>query len=261
MMRRFALKIGKLGTGLVAAFLAVAPAHAASFIVTYEAAGATHTTAGFDYTGVETFDGLATGVRSFTSDFGGSSITGTYSSVNILASDQYGGAGGSNYAVAGLGVGSNSYSISFAQTGDAGINYFGYWLSALDAGNAVTFFNGESAVFTFTPTNVLDLIGGDLAYYGKPGTGQNSSEPYVFLNFFYEGGTFDRIVFTQQRSANGGYAGYESDNHTVGFYNDIGGGTPVSGIPEPVTWMMMILGFGMVGAAIRRRQAVVAVSA
>ncbi|QMW24460.1 PEP-CTERM sorting domain-containing protein [Sandaracinobacteroides saxicola] len=44
--------------------------------------------------------------------------------------------------------------------------------------------------------------------------------------------------------------GYESDNHTVGFFNDITG----SAVPEPATWAMMIIGFGLVGSAMRRQR-------
>lgn len=33
----------------------------------------------------------------------------------------------------------------------------------------------------------------------------------------------------------------------------VGQGTPVSPVPEPATWAMMLLGFGLVGAAMRRR--------
>lgn len=34
----------------------------------------------------------------------------------------------------------------------------------------------------------------------------------------------------------------------------LGGLTPVSPVPEPATWAMMILGLGFIGAALRRRQ-------
>jgi PEP-CTERM motif len=30
--------------------------------------------------------------------------------------------------------------------------------------------------------------------------------------------------------------------------------TATAAVPEPATWMMMILGFGFVGAAVRRRR-------
>nr|WP_277600667.1 PEPxxWA-CTERM sorting domain-containing protein [Altericroceibacterium xinjiangense] len=43
-----------------------------------------------------------------------------------------------------------------------------------------------------------------------------------------------------------------------GFFPPSGGGqvsSPVTTIPEPQTWAMMILGMGMCGAALRRRNA------
>lgn len=261
------MRIGTTIAGTLALALASTSAQAASFTVNMEAAGVTQTTAQFDYKGVETFNGLDAGVQSFSTDFGGSVITGNYSHVNVKGADQYGGADGtvpdSNYAVAGLGV-QGSYSIDFTATGASGINYFGYWLSALDAGNTVRFFNDNTEIFSFTPDNVLALVAGNDDYFGNPLTGQtrserkNNDEPYVFLNFFYDGGTFDRIVFEQKA---GSTAGYESDNHTIGYFIDKGDGTPVPGVPEPTTWMMLIAGFGMIGGAMRHRRGTLAPAA
>jgi hypothetical protein len=45
--------------------------------------------------------------------------------------------------------------------------------------------------------------------------------------------------------------GYESDNHTVGFFTKIGG-VPTA-VPEPSTWIMMGLGFAGLGLAGYRR--------
>ncbi|ARS26511.1 Npun_F0296 family exosortase-dependent surface protein [Sphingomonas sp. KC8] len=251
------MRIGTAIAGSLAMIFGGAAAHAASFSVGIEAAGATQTTATFDYKGVETFNGLNAGVQSFSTNFGGSTVSGTYANVNVLPADQYGGAGGSNYAVAGLGI-QGSYAIDFTATGTSGINYFGYWLSALDAGNTVRFFNQGTEVFSFTPTNVLALVAGNPNYYGNPLTGANSGEPYAFLNFFYDGGTFDRIVFEQKA---GSTAGYESDNHTIGYFIDKGDGTPVPAVPEPATWLMLIAGFGLVGGAMRHRRPVVSFAA
>jgi hypothetical protein len=36
--------------------------------------------------------------------------------------------------------------------------------------------------------------------------------------------------------------------------NTSGEGTPVGGVPEPATWAMMLLGFGGIGVAMRRRR-------
>ena len=227
------------------AFLST-PAFAASFLVTYEAAGVTNSTAGFDYFGIETFDDKI-GQTHFASEFNhdGVAIKLEYSDVVVVPADQYGGAGGSDYGVVGLNSPNRSYTIDITTNSGDGINYFGYWLSALDGQNFVSFWKDGVEVFSFSPSDVLALLAGKPEYWGHPTTGENSKEPYVFLNFFYEGGTFDRVVFTQGP----GTAGYESDNHTLGFYNRTSG-TP---IPEPAA--IGLLGTGLLGvAALRRRR-------
>jgi hypothetical protein len=266
MVNRFAVAFSVLGM-----MVAASAAHAtAPFEVRYESelAGMTNTSATFNQVGVETFDSKS-GSSSFTTNFGGSPFTGTYSSLNgnyvqINGSDQYGGAGnGGNYAVA---FNSTPYSLKL----DQGVTYFGYWLSALDAGNTVTFYNGSSKLFTFDASDALNAVNNAPSankddYYGKPGTGDtrydrvNSNEPYIFLDFFANNGlTFDRVEFAEKPTFGGGY---ESDNHTVGLYTGKGTGTAVQlisstagAVPEPASWAMMLTGFGLVGGAIRRRR-------
>ncbi|WP_404710289.1 PEPxxWA-CTERM sorting domain-containing protein [Sphingomonas sp. MMS24-J13] len=243
---------------------------AVPFDVRYESelAGMTNTSATFSKVGVETFDGKSS-TASFATNFGGSPFTGTYSSANgnyvqINGSDQYGGAGNSGkYAVA---FNSTPYSLTL----DQGVTYFGYWLSALDAGNTVTFYSHGTKLFTFDAADALHAV--DTApsankddYYGKPGTGAtrwdraNPGEPYIFLDFFANNGlTFDKIEFAEKPTYGGGY---ELDNHTVGLYTGKGTGTEVqlinstvAAVPEPASWAMMLAGFGFVGSSIRRRK-------
>jgi hypothetical protein len=244
---------------------------ATAFEVRYESerAGMTNSSATFAQVGVETFDNRAS-AGSFATDFGGSPFTGTYTSstggdVRILGSDQYGGAGNSgNYAVA---FNNSGYALAL----DQGVNYFGYWLSALDAGNTVSFYSKGRKLFSFDANDVLRAVDNAPTaskddYYGKPGTGatrgdrRNSGEPYIFLNFFANGGlTFDQIEFAEKPTYGGGY---ESDNHTVGLYTGKGTGTKVelvdsenlAAVPEPASWAMMIGGFGLVGGTLRRRR-------
>ena len=231
----------------------------AGFTVSVEAAGAQNTTATFDYYGIETFDLAPLGQGSYNAGFGNGPISGTYTGLNVIGSNQYGGAGGAGqYAVAGLGSSDRSYSIDFTNTGANGVNYFGYWLSALDAGNMLEFYSGANLLGTFSPTDVISFVGLQGPYYGNPNGGQNAGEPYVFVNFFMndQSSSFDRIVFKQAP----GSAGYESDNHTVGWYKDLGDGTVVPSVPEPGTWAMMMAGFGVMGWRMRRRSSAAAVS-
>jgi hypothetical protein len=233
--------------------LTAGAASADTFSLNYEAPGVQNTTATLSVMGVETFDSVPTGYNApFTTDFGtAGAITGTYSGPNgvqINAADQYGGAGGAgHYAVA---FGSTPYSVSLTSNPSLdpeGVNYFGYWLSALDRGNVVTFYRGGAQVGQLTPGQVSSTVSGNPAYYGNPNAnflGQDSGEPFVFVNFYDKTGTFNRVTFTEDPAV----GGYESDNHTVGFY------TAQGGVPEPAAWTLMLVGFGALGLALRDRR-------
>jgi hypothetical protein len=246
-------------------------AAASTFVVSFEgeAAGVQNTTATFSTGGVETFDKMAVHgyPASFSTNFGtsgtGSTITGTYAAdagkgVQINSADQYGGAGGKgNYAVA---FTNTPYSLTLNSDIKGGVNYFGYWLSALDKGNFVTFYGDKGQkLFTFDPKDVINAVNmaaKPTLYYGNPNSAYrpDSSEPFIFVNFFDTTGSFSKVSFSEVN--NGG--GYESDNHTIGHYATMGQGTNVSlkfsaAAPEPATWAMMLLGFGGLGFAGYRR--------
>lgn len=242
---------------LAAATMPASPARADSFIITYEAPTIQNTTAGFSYKGVETFNERATGTgQTFTTTYGTSSnptvITGTYTGVQVNAADQYGGAGGTGtYAVTFTNAG-YSLAVSAASNYGAGpsapINYFGFWLSALDAGNKLTFYNGSTQVFTFSPAQVQALLGSNPAYLGNPNAaflGKNSGQPYVFLNFYDTSGSFTNVAFSENPAG----GGYESDNQTVGSYTSISG----TEVPMPEPAALAILGTGLAGLGLIRR--------
>lgn len=248
------MKILPLAT-LVAA-MAIAGAAEAGVTVTYENPGVVNTTATFTgVSGVETFNSLSPGLQSFSTDYGtGGVINGAYTNVVIRTPDSFGGAGNTNYAGADI---VNTVDLTLTDTNDAsGVKYFGYWLSALDAGNILQLKENGTTVFTFDPTQVLAAVGGNPAYFGNPEAGPNlggdSGEPFVFVNFFSTT-EFNEVVFSETISGNG----YESDNHTVGENFQSVTGNPLPGVPEPASWALMILGFGATGAAMRRRRAAV----
>lgn len=176
--------------------------------------------------------------------------------MRVDGADQYGGANGnSNYAVTFRNPG---YTLDLTTTEPGGVTYFGFWLSALDGNNSVTFYQDNTELFTFSATDVSAFIGtldDSSSYLCNPNAAfanKNCGEPYSFLNFYAESGTtFDRVAFNQL-----GGGSYESDNHTVGIWNRKSG-TFIIGtgnVPEPETWAMMIAGFAMVGFAMRRHK-------
>lgn len=248
----------KLWAAASAALLAASAANAA-FTVSLESGlpGAQDSTSGFSFVGVERFDGRSLGGgQSFATDFGGSAFAGAYAGVQVLDADQYGGAAGvGQYAVT---FGNPGYSLDLSTSLPGGVTYFGFWLSALDGGNTVSFFQGGNLLFAFNANDARNFVNGlpnASSYYCNPTAafaGQNCSEPYAFLNFYARGTTrFERVEFNQ---VTGG--GYESDNHTVGRWTRISGTViPIAGstVPEPAVWGMLLIGFGFVGTIKRSR--------
>jgi hypothetical protein len=154
-------------TILVSIFIAIGSAD--QFTVTYENPGIQSVVglSGFctgtticNY-GQETFNSW-NGSTPLTTDFGtGGLITGTYSG-NIVRSVQndYGGAGGTGY-YADV-VGQHSYTLNLTANGSdqaPGVNYFGLWFSALDAGNLMQFYDKGVLLYSFTPAKFISLVG------------------------------------------------------------------------------------------------------
>lgn len=85
---------------------------------------------------------------------------------------------------------------------------------------------------------------GTIATSGANYTGSGGT-PNAFLNL-----AFSNITSATFRAATGGGNSFTLDNLTVGgtIINNTGA------VPEPATWALMILGFGAIGASMRRRR-------
>lgn len=221
-----------------AALLSAGAANATGFYRTYEAPGVLNTTVNFDFFGVETLDNRPTGYQSFQTDFGGNGMVGgTIMNVMVNNADIYGGANGTQYAF----TGAPPITIQL----DTEVNYFGFWLSALNTGNLVTFFLGNNQLASYDAATVFDGVQ-DLGLYhcmpSGPFEGANCGEPYAFVNFFSIGGGFDRIELSGP--------GVEADNFTVGRYAE-----GEVDVPEPGTVGLLGLGIGLAALGRRRRRA------
>ena len=147
---------------------------------------------------VETFEGIAG-----TLGTSGALAMGTYTTDNQNArrasADDFGGAGGAGHYLAVSGD-----KVTITMTGEQ--KYLGFWWSAGDATNHITFYDNANNLLasfsTQTLMTFLDLSSGPdkvtaidgkqyrkLAYYGNPNapSGRNTKEPYAYMNLILEG--------------------------------------------------------------------------
>jgi hypothetical protein len=238
-----------LGLVLVAV---VSPARADVITVSYGAAGVQTPSQvvlqNATTIGTETFATRASGT--FTTTYGtGGVITGTYRGATIAPADQFGGAGGTGNYVDAL-ANTAGYTISLTTSGVPGVNYFGYWLSALDAGNQIVFKRAGTTVGSYSPSDLMSALGacsGSNPYCGNPTTnfrGQDGTEPFAFVNFVDVSGFFDEIDVYENPSV----GNYETDNHTVAYCATPTACVNGTAIPEPIS--LSLAGAGLVGVAL-----------
>ncbi len=221
-----------------------APASSA-ILIGYEAPNAvvTGVTGNFAVEGFETDTaGFKESFTDLISDGAGHTVSFSYTDVDVRHHDQFSGNGTGNYGATYNGIGfaadeGPTYSLNVSSTGGP-INFFGAYFSATDASNTISFYKGGSLIQTFTI--------GDL--WGSTGVGDQGS---LYIDFKFTGGqTYDKVVFDQPNSP----FGFESDNHTVGTWFGSNGDSSTLGVPEPASWALMLGGFGVIGAAMRRRR-------
>ena len=122
---------------------------------------------------------------------------------------------------------------------------------------------GSTATFSFI--NSLSQFGFDLG----------SADDYNFLTVFFAGGlsqTFTGPQLNPPGPATGNQDIAQTNGRVTIFANDLGGITGftfgssqnsfefdnigvMSAVPEPATWALLLLGFGMIGYGMRRRKA------
>lgn len=142
-----------------------------------------------------------------------------------MTANQYGGAELTQYISLGA---QSSSSAPYTLQLTTPANYFGFWWSAGDAQNGISFYSNGTLLARFGTQDILTLLGNTTVtsvdqqvyqtgfYFGNPNYDpkQNTAEPYAYVNIFANGATFDQIVFDNSNTTG---TGFESDNHSVYF--------------------------------------------
>ena len=134
----------------------------------------------------------------------------------------------------GLGAGTSTTGINQDLSTVIGRTYtLSFWVGNLHS-------NGGAAAFTNDPTTVdVSINGGTRTAFTHGGVTQNLVNYKQFATNFVATASTTNLAF---------FRGASVDYHVA--LDDVS----VTAIPEPMTWSLMIVGFGLVGAAMRRQR-------
>lgn len=190
-------------------------------------------------------------------DFSGASGTGFSSTFGGSANAVFSGFAAAAGAAT---LGTGTASIKF----DRGVKYLGYRPGTLDENNTIELFSqGKSlGFFNFVDSPLkTGIVGASLAWgISNMMAGTSGATPYTYVNFFSDT-AIDEVRFTQTAGTFALDDVRIADFETVSRRSAMLSLAPeslsqVSAVPETGTWALMILGFGAVGYALRRRHRV-----
>lgn len=169
---------------------------------------------------------------------GGGTFTGTSASAAAPLGDA------SHYGAAGTGTigtpAQGTPDTMFATAPGYQFLTFSAYLGSLDDYNSISFFRNGTLIDTFSGGALASIAGSGTIADGSQ-TGDESNRRFFF--------TFDASDKVNQIVFGSGGPAFEFDNFAA----------TITGVPEPQTWAMMILGFGFIGFMLRnsRRRSVV----
>lgn len=140
----------------------------------------------------------------------------------------------------------DSFSVSlFPNTRDTELS-FTYNLTDVNAFDTYLYFAYDTFANVFVPGNIVGAAGNFATILSASNLARNEG-------FYFTGASSG---YLGERSTNLGrfYNRMEFSRFIIGIDPDPEGEGPVDLIPEPNTWAMLIAGFGLTGAVMRRRR-------
>lgn len=200
-------------------------------------------------TQTETFSSAPVGAftttaGTFNANFDGFSVTGRNNGNYVGIATGAVSSSGPNTPIPGVFVGQNF--LSFAnQTG-------GIVSMTINLNQATTAFGFDWFNTDLTDSYAVNIPGGTV-FNSPPFTLAGSSATQGFFGLV-SSTPFTSVVITNNRTG-----GYLSDMGLDNFVTN-GFGSVVGSVPEPSTWAMMLIGFGAIGASMRRKRRVSAIA-
>ena len=154
------------------------------------------------------------------------------SDLEVVNADQWGGADGTKYITQARSNNIRSYTVKVSQNQ----KYFGFWWSAGDPYNQITFKKNGNEIAIFKTQDLVDFIKSSNVdntedYYGNPSYNGSSTyhegEPFSYVNVFFNDQEYDEIVVA---TLNKDSAAFESDNHTFSAVKQNIRGTVLQGV-------------------------------
>jgi|SRR5665213_851411 len=202
-------------------------APAGSHVLTYDEAGQTAPTP--NGPGVAALSPVSGGGVTAVFSGNGGVVNGSVSDVNLAPQTGPSTQDTTNYLTVALNSGGSGSETVNITSGGPFKNLGLYW-GSIDTYNTITFLGASGPIGTITGTDVLNKLFGNTS-----SSGNNANSQYIEFTDT-TGQDITGITLSTDQAA------FESDNLSV-----------ANGVPEPATWGMMLIGFGLVGLQLRRR--------
>ncbi len=165
--------------------------------------------------------------------------------------------------------------FSFTLTQPTSVNALGYWIGGIPANSRVGIWDSSGTLITSTTVTTTDPVTNNYRFGSIAPVLLQAMTTYI-IGGEYTGGAFPFNLqnltkapvyiygdIRESRAASGFSVPDSSFADSQGAFGDQGFALvnfSIAAVPEPATWAMMLIGFGVIGTSLRRRRKALAVA-